>query len=244
MKTRSIYNHSSIPALALGLVLGSPLLISQLAAQTPAAPPDPTVKHSTRVRTKLDGFELSPNSGKSPNQVGGASRDIGTPKLFAPNSAKAFTTSPYFQWAAAEPDGKVTFKLSTADGQLVYETTTTADHLKYPSDAPPLTPGSSYRWTILPENDILSGAPTSVVFQVVSGAERAQIKNELKSASDPAAVAGVFVNHRVWYDSVQAYSDLIERTPNDENARVARAELYDQLPVTKSLADADWRMVH
>lgn len=246
-------NQSSKAALALGFILGSALLGPMIAGQS--APPATTASKPasdgkaapankpSRVRTNLAGFDTS-QSGKSPNQVGGASRDLGTPKLYAPNSGKSFTINPMFQWAAAEAGDKVTFRLSTGDGQTVYETTTNADHLKYPGDAPALAPGGSYRWTIVPENDVLGGAPAPVSFVIVSGAEREQILDELKAASDATATAEVFVKHRVWYDAVQAYSEQLDRMPNDENARAARANLYDQLPVTKQLADADWQLVH
>lgn len=243
MKIRSANGPCSLSALlAFGLALGSALLVPHAAGQA-STPPAPPPKPPARVRTRLDGFDLSAKSGKSPNQVGGASRDIGSPKLFAPQLGKSFTTTPHFEWATAETDAKVTFKLSGADGQTVYQTATTAGQLTYPADAPALTPGSTYQWTIVPENDILGGAPAPVAFMVVSGAERDQIANELKSANDRSKV-DVFVKHRLWYDAIQGYSELIDRMPGDESARAGRAQLYDQLPVTASLADADWRMVH
>jgi len=242
MNFRSAKHYRPMHALlSLGLVLGSALLVPHLAGQT-STPPAPPPKPPARVRTKLDGFNLSAKSGKSPNQVVGASRDIGTPKLFAPDSGKSFTTTPYFQWGAAETDAKVTFRLSTADGQTVYETATTAGHLAYPADAPALTPGSTYQWTVIPENDLLGGAPAPVIFVVVSGAEREQIVNELKSANDKSRV-DVFVKHRLWYDAIGGYTELLDRSPGDKSARAGRAVVYDQLPVTASLADADWRMV-
>jgi Domain of Unknown Function (DUF928) len=248
MKIESIAVPTSARGALLSFVFGFSLGSgSSLLAQTQTAPPPqplPANKPPARVRTKMDGFELSPKSGKSPNQAGGASRELGPPKLFAPNSGKAFTTVPEFHWAAAGPGEKVTFRLSTAEGQTVYETATTADHLLYPSDAPTLTPGSSYRWTVVPENDLLGGAPPPATFLIVDGEERDQIAKETSAAKDASAVGSVFVKHRVWYDSIQAYSNLIERMPGDEKVRAARAELYDQLPVTYSLADADWRMVH
>ena len=96
----------------------------------------------------------------------------------------------------------------------------------------------------MPENDVLGGAPTPVAFTIVNGADREAILADLKTANDASSIAAVFVKHRVWYDSVQAYTDLISRVPDNSDARAARGQLYDQLPVTKSLADADWRMVH
>jgi hypothetical protein len=219
------------------LICGLTLLPS-LGAQ--AGQPTPPPK---RVHAKLDGFELSANSGKSANQIGGASRDLGSPQLYAPRSGKSFSTHPVFYWAASEPGAKVMFRLMSLDGTLLYEATTTDDHLKYPDSAAPLTPGASYRWTIKPENDLIGGAPAPVTVVIVSGPEREQIATELSKGSGTAA-AGVFVNHRVWYDAVDSYSTILTQNPNDQDARRMRAELYDQLPSTKVLAEADWNMVH
>ena len=203
------------------------------------APPPPQ-----RVRAKLDGFDLSPKTGRGPNQVGGASRDLGQPALYAPNLGKMYTLTPEFHWSAAQPGDKVTFRLSTADGEKLYETTLTTDHLRYPSDAPALKPGDTYRWTIVPENDVLGGAPRPVSFMVVSGPEREEIAQQLKAAGNASTMAVVFVNHRIWYDAIQDYSEALMHNPGDQNALAARADLYEQLPVTKPLADADWHMVH
>jgi len=246
MKFESAAAVASARGLVLCFVVGFGLGHgSRLLAQAAPPPqPPPASKPPARVRTKMDGFELSPKSGKSPNQAGGASRELGPPKLFAPMLGKAYSTTPEFHWAAAASGEKVTFRLGTPEGQAIYEIATTADHLAYPSDAPALTPGSSYRWTVAPENDLLGGAPVPVTFSIVNGEEREEIAKETSSAKDASAAASVYVKHRVWYDAVQAYSNLIERMPGDEKARAARAELYDQLPVTYSLADADWRMVH
>jgi hypothetical protein len=233
---------TSRAAIAFGLTLAFlPGSMNTMMAQGAAAPAG---SKPQRVRTQLDGFDLSPKAGKSANQIGGASRDLGTPKLYAPNMGKAYTTNPEFHWAAAETGEKVTFRLQTAAGQTVYETATTADRLRYPGDAPALMPGATYKWTIVPENDVLGGPPAPVSFMIVTGADREAILNDLKQANDANSTAAVFVKHRIWYDAIQGYTDLIARTPNDMTARAARGELYDQLPATKNLADADWRMVH
>jgi len=245
MNITKIFSTLTGTVLALALV---PLAFSQPAQQTtPKAPPQnpspvaTAPKAPARVRTKMDGFDLSPQSGKSANQVGGASRDLGTPKLFAPNSGKAYSTHPVFYWGTADSAEKVTFRLRSVNGQVIYETVTTADHLNYPADAPALTPGATYTWTIVPENDMLGGAPQPVTLSIVGGTERDAIESALKSSPDAVSV---FVQHRIWYDAVDGYSSALSRTPDDQQARSGRATLYDQLSVTRDLADADWAMVH
>ena len=203
----------------------------------------PPNKAPARVRAKLDGFDLSPNSGKKANQVGAASRGLGAPSLFAPTIGKDFSTHPTFYWAAAEQGDKVTFRLTSDNGQTLFEKATTEDHLRYPDDAPALDPGKKYHWTIVPENDMIGGAPAPVELVVVGGADRAALEKQVKAAPNAGAVAKVFMDNRVWYDAVAAYSDVLAAAPNDQDARAARAEIYDQLAVTKPLAEADWRMV-
>jgi hypothetical protein len=212
------------------------LPLSAARAQQPAPRPAPPV----RVRAKLDGFDLSPKAGKTANQVGGASRDLGSPKLYAPGLGNAYSLHPVFSWSTAEGAEKVTFRLTAPNGEVQYEASLTANNLVYPADAPALVPGSTYRWTVIPENDMLGGAPAPVAFTIVSGAERSAIDEELKSAASPQLV---FTNHRVWYDAIAAYTAALQQNPDDPAALKGRATLYDQLVVTQPLADADWQRV-
>ncbi len=209
--------------------------------QTPQTLPS---KAPGRVRTQLDGFELSPKSGKGANQVGGASRGFGGAKLYAPNSGKAFSTNPVFFWSVGEPGVKTVFHLFDSDGQPLYEASTSETHFTYPGNAPPLKPGTSYRWSVTSENDILGSEPQPVMFTIVSGAEREAIQAALKSALDGSSVAQVFMDHRIWYDAVAGYTSVLERIPDNVEARSARASLYEQLPATSALATADWSKVH
>jgi hypothetical protein len=222
-------------AVPASLLLAGLMLVPHLHAvsQTPAHAP-------TRVRVKLDGFDLSSKSGKSANQIGGASRDLGTPRLYAPNAGKAYSLTPTFYWATSDAGQKVTFRLTTLNGVTLYQVELTGTHLVYPADAPTLTAGTTYRWTVIPENDMLGGAPTPVSVTIVGGNERSAIEQELKSAPDHATV---FVNHRIWYDAIADYTAILDQTPGDQTARKGRATVYDQLPVTQPLADADWQMV-
>jgi hypothetical protein len=222
MKWMDSTDRSITTALLCGFAFVA-LSVASLTAQTPSQPTPPK-----RVHAKLDGFDVSPNAGKSGTQIGGASRGLG-PMLYAPYAGKSYSTQPVFYWTSGDT-GKVTFRLLTSDGTAVYETTTTDDHLKYPADAPALTPGTSYMWTIRPENDILGGAPKPVTIMILGGADR-------------DAIATVFVNHHLWYDAIDSYSTILSEKPDDQNARQMRAQIYGGVSATKTLADADWQMV-
>jgi len=225
-----------------GILLARIFSIPAISAQTPAPPP--ANKPPVRVHADLKPFELSPKA-QGGNQVGAASRGRPVPKLYAPFLSKTYTVNPQFHWEADDPDAKVTFHLMTPDGQTVFETAATGGHLDYPASAPALKPGTTYRWTVIPaDEDPFAEIPAPVSFIVVAGAERAAIASEIASLKDPAAIANVYVSHSLWYDSIQAYSALLDRTPADGNARAVRAQIYEQVPATKPLAAADWAMVH
>jgi hypothetical protein len=225
-----------------GVIVAGTVFIPVVSAQTTSAPP--ASKPPARVHADLKPFELSPKA-QGGNQVGAASRGRPVPRLYAPFLAKTYTVNPQFHWEADDADAKVTFHLMTPDGQTVFETVASGGKLDYPASAPALKPGTTYRWTVIPgDEDPFAEIPAPVSFIVVSGAERAAIASEVASQKDSAAVANVYVNHSLWYDSIQAYSALIDRTPTDGSARSLRAQIYEQVPATKPLATADWAMVH
>lgn len=195
-----------------------------------------------RVRTKLDGFDIEPKSGRAPNQIGGASRDaFGGLKLFAPKLGKAYTLTPTFFWSAEDPTAEYTFRLSVlsaGQGQL-YETKVAGGRLTYPADAPALIAGATYVWQVTPTNDMFGG-PASASVLIVGGDERAAVEAALHGpAGMSAADAKVYVDKRLWYDAVSAYTALIASDPKHAEYYKSRAELYDQFPQTQTLADLD-----
>jgi hypothetical protein len=221
------------------LVAGS---VGVLAAQvqTPPAQTPPANPRPVRIHPKVAGFDLSPQAGKAPNQIGGASRDIGgSPALYAPAMAKAFSTQPTFYWSAGDAAQKVEFQLMSDKGATIFESSVTGSHFTYPADAPSLAPGATYRWTVKPEDDIMGGPPAPVDFVIVGGTERVSLAGELAAAGDAATRAKVFFDHRVWYDALSSYTDAIAAHPERKDLRRERAVLYDQLPATQSLADSE-----
>ena len=218
-------------------------MVAVAAAQAPPPQQQKPPQKPQRVHVNLDGFDLS-SSGKSGTQSSGASRGGESPLLYAPRSGKSYSTHPEFHWTTTDPSQKVVFTLSTLDGTAIYEGETTDDHLKYPADAAALTPGMRYHWTIAPANEMQGGPAAPAEIVIVGGDERAMLETQLKAAQGPAAQAQVFVDHRIWYDSIERYSAILAQKPDDTKARTMRAQLYDQLSATQSLADADWRMLH
>jgi hypothetical protein len=80
---------------------------------------------------------------------------------------------------------------------------------------------------------------------VVGASERAQLESAISQISGDGFDADVarakfFFDQRLWYDALTAYSDLIAKYPNRSNLYEMRGTLYDQIPETESLADADF----
>jgi hypothetical protein len=122
----------------------------------------------------------------------------------------------------------------------MFTASVTGRSYRYPQDAPTLAAGETYSWTIEPELALLGAAATPAKFSIVGDGEREQIQSEIAaSGEDPEKAAEVYTNHRLWYDSVEVYTSLIEAHPMNATLYEARAEIYEQLPVTESLARAD-----
>ncbi|HZL28292.1 MAG TPA: DUF928 domain-containing protein [Acidobacteriaceae bacterium] len=240
--TRIIAKKMIVLAAAVGM-----LTVGSAWAQTSGAAAKPV-----RVRAKLDGFDLTPKNAapvRRPNQIGGVSRGLGTLVLYAPTMGKSYTLTPTFSWRSDDPKGEYTLRISQPGmgADAVYEAKVVGDHFTYPADAPALKAGETYVWTVQPTVDMLGG-PASASLVIVGGSEREAIDAALakaQAASDPAAAAAkVYTDMRLWFDAVAAYSNLIERFPARSEFYQARADLYDQLPATSALADADAAKIH
>jgi len=223
-----------ISALALSTVLPA------VNAAAQSAPPSKVV----RVRAKLDGFDIAPTSGKAPNQIGGASRDLGALTLYAPQLGKSYSLTPTFYWSG-DDKSEYTFKLAALSAQQspLYVKKVMGGKFTYPADAPPLTPSETYVWSVQPENDLMGGLASASIL-IVGGANRAAVEFALASAkasaTEPsAAAAKVYVDHRLWFDSIATYTSLIDQHPEMTQYFRDRADIYDQVPATRPLADAD-----
>ena len=195
----------------------------------------------TRVRAKLDGFDIAPKTGNAANQIGGASRGIGGLALYAPMLGRSYSLTPTFMWGSDDAQAEYTFRMmGPAPGQEeMYSAKVTGGQFTYPADAPALVPGNTYTWQVAPVSDLL-GNPISTKVKIVGGAERSQIEASLHGVPGMTqADAKVYVEKRLWYDALTTYSNLIMSDPTKPEYYKARAELYDQLPQTHALADVD-----
>ena len=218
---------------------------SQSAQNTdaPAKNSGSTTSKPVRVHANLQGFELSrkPPSG---TELGGGSRGLGTvTTLLAPHKGKAFGLRPLFQWSNPNRNIKnYTFRLFGSDGKsLLYEAPVSGTSFKYPESAPSLQPGQSYFWTVQPAVGMFGEAAPLDEIVIVGPPEREQIQSRVAATSpDSQDQTQIFVDARLWYDSIESCTTRLKLDPNDGQARQLRGELYDQLPQTKPAAIADF----
>lgn len=236
-RTKRIAGRAVLGAAVFGLMEAS----SVGRAQTSTPAPQKVV----RVRAKLDGFNIAPTSGKAPNQIGGASRDLGALTLYAPQLGKSYTLTPTFYWSAADDKTEYTFKLSALSTQesVLYVKKVLGGKFTYPADAPPLKPSETYIWSVQPENDLMGGLAQASVL-IVGGTNRSAVESALANAKvtpgEPsAAAAKIYVDNRLWFDAIAEYTALIEKHPEMTQYYKDRAAVYDQLPETQELADED-----
>lgn len=240
-----------------GGLLAANLAIGQApppSPQPPPKPPQPTAKDAPkapprkRLVADLSGFELSdPNQTRKQRAMLGATRGGPSrlPLLLAPDLAKFYGSSALFTWLyPGRTEGFEIVLRDDEDNELVRQQVSTAEfRLK---DAR-LQPGKTYYWSVRSFPPLVESSFSQAAgFVVVADAERQQIEKELAPISQTDAYqagtarARVLVNHRLWYDAIGAYGDLIKQFPARAELYEERGTVYAQIEVTKAQADADF----
>lgn len=211
---------------------------------TQKPPANAAAVHPARVHARLAGFDLAPGRA-SANQIGGASRGAGAKLvLYAPRKGRILTLRPSFRW---QGDATATYQFHLQDltGSLSWDRAVTGTSLAYPADAPPLVAGQTYLWRVTPDSPLLGPPPPAAILVVLGDPERAQVEAGLSqfqgdSFDAQSARARYLFDQRLWYDAVDAYSALIAKYPDQSDPYEMRGWLYEQLPATESLAEADF----
>ena len=97
-------------------------------------------------------------------------------------------------------------------------------------------PGRNLRTAL----ELLGGAPEPARFIVIDNPERDQVSSELLTEGPTAdGRAKVLARHGLWYDSIEAYTALINSHASAAEFYEKRAEIYEQIPATQELARID-----
>lgn len=233
---------SALLAFPVALVtLGA--VVAQGASSSPSASEEPKAgeKKRKRVVSDMSGFELTPpDKLQKQTTVVGATRGLKPPPPvpLAPYLAKVLGAQPLFMWTSKGKD--LTFVLQDEAGKEVVRKPVAENKYRY--DGPPLEAGKTYSWTVQFRNGVASEASS---LQVVDAGERkavdaalAKVKGQgLDAELQRARILGV---HRLWYDAVGAYTDLIARHPDRAQPYEERGMILAQIPRTQAAADEDF----
>jgi len=193
----------------------------------------------------LSGFDLSDDKSRKVTTNSGGTRggiEIPSATLLAPRIGKLYGASALFQWAPVGPTDGYIFTIVDDDETQVVRQQSKDPNFKL-SGLGKLKPGATYHWKVQALPRTVPGNPLDV--EVVSAAERQKIDKELAAipAGDPydtgLARARVFVQHKLWFDAMGAYSDLIEKFPDRAQPYEDRGALYSKIDVTHKRGEAD-----
>jgi hypothetical protein len=191
----------------------------------------------------LKGFDVSDAKSVGHTAVGATRGDVKIPsaKLLAPPKARLYGASALFQWAPIGPtDGYMFYIVDDDQTQLVRQKVTDPNFRI--SDLGKLKPGETYSWKVQSLPSTVPGEPLEIA--VVGGTERQKIARELAAISGDSFDAGfararVFVAHKLWFDAIGAYTDLIAKFPDRAQPYEDRGAIYSQLEATKKRGEAD-----
>jgi len=130
------------------------------------------------------------------------------------------------------------------DKHVVYRAHVSGRDFRYPDDAPPLEPEVVYGWSVKPETALLGGASATYRFSRLPQPELERVAKQLQQIGSDESKrlerAQFFTDRRLWFDTIQELSDAIRAHPEQADLFERRGTVYDQIPVTKALAEEDF----
>ena len=222
---------------------------TQKPAQAPPAKTKPEKKPAAkRLIVNLTGFEmLKPVQLKSQVSTLAATRGGLPPTALAPKLGKFYGESAMFAWKYPGESQKFSLAITDDRGKAIFRTEVAGNNFVYPSDAPRLEAGKVYSWIVqMISAQEISPPSSPVEFVPVSDGERKEMEQALAAAESKDAYesglerAKIFVEHRLWYDAIGAYSELISRFPERVELYENRGMIYAQLQITQPLSDKDF----
>jgi len=197
-----------------------------------------------RIVLPAGGWDLATPTGLAGQPgVVAAARGMGGPVALAPHLGRMYGAKPLFAWNYKGEAHNFTFVLrDDQDAELLRERAAGARY--HPSKFPLLDPGKVYSWVVEFPGQLEPSQPAQ--FKMVSTEERRAIEQALAGAAGSdtyqadLARARTFTDHRLWYDAIGAYTDLIARYPHGAELYKERGSIYKQLEITKKLGEQDF----
>ncbi len=247
MKSSIAYSLAACGVLLCGVAPGGHAQQATSGAQTNAnAAGGSTAKPAKKkLDADLSGFDLSDDKSKKMATMFGGSRGASFPSatLYAPKLAKFYGGAALFQWSSDGKNDGYVLLITDEDETQIVKQSVNESHYTLSAAQNKLQAGETYYWRVqvLPSTT----AGDSLGIKVVSTSERQAIDKALAAAHGADAYqtglarAQVFTNHRLWFDAVGAYTELIEKYPDRAELYEQRGKIYAQVDATSKLADAD-----
>jgi Domain of Unknown Function (DUF928) len=209
------------------------------------APSDSTVKPAKKkLDAGLSGFDLSDDKSKKMATMFGGSRGASYPSatLYAPKVAKFYGGDALFQWASEGKNNGYVLLITDEDETQIVKEPVKESCYRLMGGQSKLKAGETYYWRVQVLPSTIAG--DSLGIKVVSAVERQAIDKALAVVHGDAYTTGlaraqVFTDHRLWFDAIGAYSELIEKYPHRAELYEQRGKIYAQIDATSKLAEAD-----
>jgi hypothetical protein len=163
--------------------------------------------------------------------------------LLAPKRAKFYGQSAEFSWTfAGHNEGYMLIVTDEDETQLVHQQLKET-HFRIDPSTAKFQPGQTYYWRVQVLPNPLASEPLK--FEVIPAEEQQAIAKAIAAipTTDPyqsaLARARIFVDHRLWFDALGAYADLIVKNPDHRELYQERSAIYAQIPATKSQSESD-----
>ena len=194
----------------------------------------------------MPGFELGDATKAARPCVSARDGQDILPVPLAPQMARLHGISPLLSWAASTRGTAFEIVVRDEQGRELLRHAVNSAEYRLPYDPATFAPQHRYFWSLQTSSAVTDTAVCVVGFQVISPKERRQVDLELASiSSDDRYVldlvrAQVLANHRLWYDAIGAYTDIIRRYPDHAEPYERRGAIFAQIDATRSLSDADF----
>ncbi len=154
----------------------------------------------------------------------------------SPCQTKVRDELPTFSWTADDPSLELTFVVYNESGVQWQSEVTNVTSVSYPKDAPALTPGVSYSWTLETADPMVSPPlrTSASFFEVIAKGDVASLEKELADidAKKPSATsyhlmrASLFFDRGLVSDAITETQAAVAADPSNPSLHAILGKLY------------------